>query len=83
MIIEGFFKLIFGLIDLLLSLLPTFSFDFNLPDISGWQDMLGLANYFIPIEAMVAAIGVLIVVQNAQFILKIFNFIIKKIPFIG
>lgn len=83
MIVEVFFKLIFTLVDLILSLIPTMEFGFKLPDISGFQDMLGLANYFFPIESIVAAIGVLIVVQNAQFILKIFNFIYKKIPFIG
>ena len=83
MIVEGFFKIIFGLVDLLLSLIPDFSFDFELPDVSSFQEMLGLANYFFPIESCVAAIGVLIVVQNAQFILKIFNYIIKKIPLIG
>ena len=83
MIVEGFFKLIFGLIDLILGLIPSFTFDFELPNVSDFQDMLGLANYFFPIESCVAAIGVLLIIQNAQFILKIFNYIYKKIPFIG
>lgn len=83
MIVEGFFKLIFALVDLILSLIPTINFEFEVPDISSFQDMLGLADYFFPIETVVSAIGVLIVVQNTQFILKIFNFIYKKIPFLG
>lgn len=83
MIIELLFKLIFGVVDLLLSLIPTIKFDFALPDTTVFREMLGLANYFFPIASLISALGVLIAIQNIQFILKIFNFIYKKIPFIG
>ncbi|MBL1224581.1 hypothetical protein [Enterococcus sp. BWR-S5] len=83
MIIELFFKLIFGLVDLFLSLIPAIDFNFEMPDTTAFSEFLGLADYFFPIGTMVTAIAVLLAVQNIQFILKIFNFIIKKIPFIG
>ena len=82
MIIELLFTLIFGLVDLILSLIPDIQFDFDLPDTTSFREFLGLAVYFIPIATIISAIGVLIAVQNSQFILKIFNFIYKKIPFI-
>lgn len=83
MIIELLFKLIFGAVDLLISLIPEIKFNISLPDTTAFREMLGLANYFFPIGTLIAALGVLIAVQNVQFILKIFNFVYKKIPFIG
>ena len=83
MIIELLFKLIFGVVDLLISLIPEIKFDISLPNTTAFREMLGLANYFFPIGTLISALGVLIAVQNVQFILKIFNFVYKKIPFIG
>lgn len=83
MIIELLYKLIFGLADLLLSVLPSIDLNFDLPDTTFFREMLGLADYFFPVGTLVAALGVIITVQNAQFFVKIFNWIIKKIPFIG
>ena len=83
MIIKLFFDLIAGVIDLVLSLIPDIEFNFELPDTSYFSEILGLANYFFPVASVVSALGILIAVQNVQFILKIFNFIYKKIPFIG
>lgn len=83
MIIKLLFDLIIGIVDLFLSLIPTIEFNFEMPDTSFFSEMLGLADYFFPVGSVVAALGVLIAVQNVQFILKVFNFIYKKIPFIG
>lgn len=83
MIIELLFKLIIGAVDILISIIPTIEFDFNLPDTTAFREMLGLAVYFFPVGTLIIALGVLIAVQNVQFILKIFNFVYKKIPFIG
>lgn len=82
MIIEGLFKLVFGVTGLFLSLIPTIDFEFQMPDTTYFKQMLGLADYFFPISTVVMALGVLIAVQNIQFFIKIFNFIYKKIPFI-
>ncbi len=46
MIIELLFKLIFGAVDLLISLIPEIKFDISLPDTTAFREMLGLANYF-------------------------------------
>lgn len=83
MIIELLFKLVFGIVDLFLSVIPEIVIDFEMPDTSFFRQMLGLADYFFPISTLAAALGVLIMVQNAKFFLKIFNLIRKMIPFIG
>lgn len=83
MIIKLLFDLIIGIVDFFISLIPTIEFSFEMPDTSFFREMLGLADYFFPVGSVVAALGVIIAVQNVQFILKIFNFIYKKIPFIG
>lgn len=67
----------------MLSVLPSIDLNFDLPDTTFFREMLGLADYFFPVGTLVAALGVIITVQNAQFFVKIFNWIIKKIPFIG
>lgn len=82
MIIELLFELIFGLVDLILSLIPTIDLNFSMPDTTFFKEMLGLADYFFPVGTMISCIGVIIAVQNISFILKIFNYIYKKIPFI-
>ena len=83
MIIKLFFNLLVGIVDLFLSLIPEINLTFEMPDTTFFREMLGLADYFFPVGSVVAALGVIIAVQNVQFILKIFNFIYKKIPFIG
>ncbi|MBM7709601.1 hypothetical protein [Enterococcus lemanii] len=82
MIIELLTGLIFGLVDLLLSVVPSVEINFSMPDTTFFREMLGLADYFFPVGTMIACISVIISVQNINFILKIFNFIYKKIPFI-
>lgn len=83
MIIELLFELIIGLINLLISIIPDISLTIDLPNTSWFSEMLGLADYFFPVTTLIMAIGVIIAVQNAQFFIKIFTFIIKRIPFIG
>jgi len=83
MIIKLLFDLIIGVVNLVLSLIPTIEFNFEMPDVSYFRQILGLADYFFPVGTVVTALGVLIAFQNIKFILKVFNFIYKKIPFIG
>lgn len=82
MILELLFELVFGLIDLILGLIPTIDLNFSMPDTTFFREMLGLSDYFFPVGTMISCIGVIIAVQNISFILKIFNYIYKKIPFI-
>lgn len=83
MIIELAFNLIMSLVRLLLNLIPTIDLTIDFPDTTSFREFLGLANYFIPIEHIVGAIGIILVVQNAHFLVKIFTFILKRIPFVG
>lgn len=82
MIIELLFNLIFGLVDLILSLIPSIELDISMPDTTFFREMLGLSDYFFPVGTLISCIGVIILVQNINFVFKIFNYIWKKIPFI-
>lgn len=83
MIIELFFKLIISLVDILISIIPSIDINIEMPDTTWFREMLGLADYFFPIGTLISVLGVIIAVQNAQFFIKIFNWIIKRIPFFG
>lgn len=71
----------FGLIDMFLSLLP--EFDINV-DISGAigavGQLFGYVDNFVSVNAILTCISLVLVVDNFSFIVKIFNFIIRKIP---
>ena len=82
MIIKLLFNLVISIINFILALIPDLKFNFDMPDTTFFSNFLGLANYFFPVETLLLAISILIVFQNTKFILKIFNFIYKKIPFI-
>lgn len=83
MIIELLFKLVLGLIGLFLDMIPTIDFSLKLPDTTFFRQLLGAVDYVFPLDTFVLAIGIYFTIQNSQFILKIFNFIYKKIPFLG
>lgn len=82
MIIKLLFDLIFGIVDIFLSLIPEIKFNFEIPDTAAFSEFLGLADYFFPVGTLISAIGVLIAFQNINFVLKVANFIYKKVPFI-
>lgn len=71
----------FGLIDMFLSMLP--DFDINL-DISGAisavSQLFAYVDNFVSVNAIVTCISMILVVDNFSFIVKIFNFVIRKIP---
>lgn len=84
MIVEALFRLFFGLIKFIMNLIP--QFDFTNIDWSGldsFADAIAYVNYFIPVDIIVACIGLLLVIDNWLFIKNIFNWIINKVPFIG
>lgn len=83
MIVELLFKLIVGLVGLFLNLVPTINFDISLPDTTYFRQILGAINWVFPVETLVQALVIWFLFQNSQFGLKIFNFLWKKIPFLG
>ena len=81
MILELLADIFFGLIEFVINLLPTIDLDISI--INGFSELgkwFGYIDTFIPLSAIVACISIVIVVDNASFFIKIFNFIIRKIP---
>lgn len=83
MIVKLLFDLLIGLFDFFLSLIPTIDFNLTLPDTTYFRQILGAINWVFPMETFLQAIVIWFMVQNTQFGLKIFNFLWKKIPFLG
>ena len=83
MIIELLFKLVIGLVNMFIKLIPTVDFNINLPDTTYFRQLLGAINWIFPIDTFIQALAIWFLFQNAQFFLKIFNFVWKKIPFLG
>lgn len=84
MILEMLIKLIFGVVNLLLALLP----EIKLPEsfgsyISDSVYLLSFASYFLPIPTILACISVIVIVDNVKLFVSIFNWIISKIPTIS
>lgn len=84
MIIEGLIKLLFGVVNMLLSLIPKI----ELPDgfISLFDDsvyLLSFATYFLPVQTILTCLTVIFIVDNVKLFVSIFNWIISKIPTIS
>jgi len=54
-----------------------------MPDTTFFNEMLGIADYFFPVSTLIAALSTILIVQNAQFFIKIFQWLWKKMPFVG
>lgn len=81
MIFELLADIFFSLITFVIDLLPNIDIDVSIVD--GFGELVkwfGYIDTFIPLSAVVACISIVIVVDNASFFIKIFNFIVRKIP---
>lgn len=81
MILELLINLFFGLVNMLLNLIP----DITLPSgfINGFssvRDLMEYASYLIPIGVFVSCLSVFFILHNITMIISIFNWIIRKIP---
>ena len=84
MILEMFISLIFGLVGMLVAIIP----DIQLSDgfmngMGSVSTVVGYMAYVLPMGVMSACVGVFITLSNIKFIIGIFNFVVRKIPFIG
>jgi hypothetical protein len=83
LILEALFRLFFGLVDMFLGFLPDTDVHVDLSGLSAVSDFFGYANTFIDLNVVFACVGLALVVLNWSFFARIFNFVIRKIPFIG
>lgn len=81
MILELAVSFVFGMIDILINLIPTLhlSTDF-LSAMSDVADLINIFSYFLPINTVLTCLSVIFILQNAGFAISVFNFIIRKIP---
>lgn len=81
MILELLADIFFGLVQFVIDLLPDINISIGV--VNGFSELVkwfGYIDTFIPLSAIVACISIVIVVDNASFFMKIFNFIVRKIP---
>lgn len=84
MILELLIDLFFGFIDLLLSLIPNINISGDiLNGISTLGQYVGYADTIVNLNVAISCVLLIIAVDNISFFVKIFNFIMRKIPFIS
>ncbi|MEK5234096.1 hypothetical protein MHB42_20620 [Lysinibacillus sp. FSL K6-0232] len=84
MILELVIRLFFGIVTLLLSLIPKIELPQNFLSFMGDASyLISFASYFLPIPTILACIAVIFVVDNIKLLMSIFNWIISKIPTIS
>jgi len=83
MILELLFNLLFGVINFIINLIPSFNFTINLGWISGLSVVFKYVNMFVDVGVLGMIISVVIIRDNFVFLKNIFMAIVRKIPFIG
>ncbi len=84
MIISLIIEALLGFVNLIVSLIPSFDFDFNIGGYIGTvANFFGYIDSFISISVILFCVSAVLIVDNFSFILKIINFIWSKIPFIN
>lgn len=84
MIIEMISSIFFGLVGLVINLIPDISISGDIiGGLSGLASFTGYVSDVLNIPVILSCIGFTLLIDNASFIVKIFNFIIRKIPGVG
>lgn len=83
MLLELLVDILFGLIDLIVSLIPDIDISLDLGPISAVTIYFGYLDNFLNMTAVLLALGLVFIIINAGFIVRIFNFIVRKIPTIS
>lgn len=74
-------QLIFGVVELVLMLIPDITFDGNFfLALKSVHDVMDGASYLIPFGTFFACISVFFLLHNVTLIISIFNWILRKIP---
>jgi len=75
--------IVFGLVDMFLSLLPTFKIpDGAVAGLGELSSIMSRASAFIPVRTVGICIGLWILMNNFSFVANLFNWLIRKIPFL-
>lgn len=83
MIVELLFNLVFGLVNFIISLIPSFDVDINLGWLSGLSTVFQYLDMFCDVGVLLMIISLVMLRDNFLFIKNIVFALIRKIPFIG
>lgn len=83
MVLELLVDILFGLIDLIVSLIPDIDLSLDLSPLTAVTVYFGYLDNFLDMTAVLSALGLVFLIINAGFIVRIFNFIVRKIPSIS
>ena len=84
MILELLINIIVGVAAFFINLIPDFKFDSGF--MNGFSDVAAIMDifaYVIPVGTFIGCLSVFFLLNNAQFIISIGNWLIRKIPFIN
>jgi hypothetical protein len=83
MIVEWFVDFVLGLVRGLLDLLPEVGSGLGLPDLSPALDVIGSMNALLPMDALFAALAVLLSVEAGLFLFGLLRQVWRFVPFVG
>lgn len=82
MLLELLFKLLFGLIDIIVSLIPSFDFNIDLGILNPIKDLFAFLDNAISVSLILSILGIIIIRDNFTLIKNIFFAIVRKLPFV-
>lgn len=83
MILEGLVRLFLGLVSVVVNLIPDIDFSIDLSIANSLNSVISLFDTFIMLGPVMASFAFTFVIDNIGFVVRIFNFIIRKIPTIS
>lgn len=84
MILNSIIQVLLSFVQLVVSFIPELDFNFDIAGyVSSVSSIFGFIDSFVSVQAILFCISASLLVDNFSFIVKIFNFIWSKIPFIS
>lgn len=80
MILEALIRLFLGLVTMLVDLIPEINFNLDLSIVSALNSVISVMDSFIMLVPVLSSFAFTFVIDNIGFFVRIFNFIIRKIP---
>jgi len=80
MILEALIRLFLGLVTMLVDLIPDIDFNLDLSIASALNSVISVMDSFVMLAPVLASFAFTFVIDNIGFFVRIFNFIIRKIP---
>lgn len=73
------FELIFGVVLIFVDMIPEFDLGLDV-SVEALQPVTDAIAYFLPVKAIAACLVIIFALDNAKFLVSVFNFVVRKIP---